>query len=180
MPVDSFGFRSSDANPVVDDVDDGVALLEPAPDRDAAVAKLLRETVLDRVLDERLQQHARDDQIQRGRIDVLLDAQGRAEANDLDVEVLVDRVELFTKRDEMLLAAEQPPEQPRELRDEHPRGFGLRPNQRRDRRQRVEQEMRIDLARERVEARGHEQLFLLLQAMLDACAVPDLDWNRDG
>ncbi len=105
-------------------------------------------------------------------------AQLRAEADALDVEVLVDRLELLAQRDEVLLAALQPPQQPRELHDEHPRGLGLRPDERRDRRQRVEQEVRVDLAGERFDARRHQQLFLFLQPVLDARAVPDLD--RDG
>ena len=57
----------------------------------------MRQAVLDRVLDQRLQHHARDDQVERRRIDVLLDLQLRAEADALDVEVLVDRFELFAQ-----------------------------------------------------------------------------------
>ena len=102
-------------------------------------------------------------------------AQARAEADALDVEVLVDGFELFAQRDEMLLAAQQPPQQARELHDQHPRRFRLRSDQRGDRRQRVEEEVRVDLAGERLDARRHQQLFLLLQAVLDARAVPDLD-----
>ena len=57
---------------------------------------------------------------------------------------------------------------------------GLRADQRRNRRQRVEEEMRVDLVRQRLDAGRHQQLFLLLQAMLDARAVPDLDRDRDA
>ena len=62
--------------------------------------------------------------------------------------------------------------------DQHPRGLRLRADQRRDRGQRVEQEVRIDLAGERFDAGRHQQLLLLLQPVLDPRAVPDLD--RDG
>ena len=49
-----------------------------------------------------------------------------------------------------------------------------------DRRQRIEEEMRVDLAGERIDARRHQQLFLLLQPVLDAGAVPDLDGHGDA
>ena len=40
--------------------------------------------MLDRILDQRLEHHARDDQVERGRIDMLVDLQLRAEADALD------------------------------------------------------------------------------------------------
>ena len=102
------------------------------------------------------------------------------ESDALDVEVLVHRGQLLAKRHEVLLAAQQPAQQARELHDEDARRFGLRSNQRRDRRQRVEQEVRVDLIRERLDARGHQQLLLLGQPVLDARRVPDLDRDRDA
>ena len=47
----------------------------------------------------------------------------RPEPDDLDVEVLVDRLDLIAQRDEMILATEQPAQQPRELDDHRPRGL---------------------------------------------------------
>ena len=110
----------------------------------------------------------------------LLDPQLRAEAHRLDVEVLVDGVDLLAQRDEVIARPEQTAEQARELRDEHARRFGLRADERGDRRQRVEQEMRVDLVRERLELRREQELLLLLQPVLDARVVPDLDRRRDG
>ena len=81
---------------------------------------------------------------------------------------------------EVILAAHQPAEQRREPMDHHPRGFGLRSDERRDRGQRVEQEVRVDLVRQRREPRRHQQLLLFLQPMLDARVVPDLDRRRDA
>ena len=104
----------------------------------------------------------------------------RAEADDLDVEVLVDRLELLAQRDEVIGAAHQPAQQARELRDQHARRVGLRADERRDRRERVEQEVRVDLAGQRLDLRREQQLFLLLQPVLDARVVPDLDRRRDG
>ena len=113
-------------------------------------------------------------------VDLLVDDQARAEAHPFDVEVFVDGLEFLAQRDEVLLAAEQPTKQRRELDDQHARGFGLRADERRDRRQRVEQEVRIDLIGQRIDARHHQQVFLLGQPMLDARAVPDLDGDGDG
>ena len=48
----------------------------------------------------------------------------RAEADALDVEVLVDRLELLAQRDEVILAAQQAPQQRRQLDDQHARRFG--------------------------------------------------------
>jgi hypothetical protein len=103
-----------------------------------------------------------------------------SEPDALDVQVLVDRLELFAERDEVFLAAQQPPQQARELDDEHAGGFRLRADERRDGRQRVEQEMRVDLAGQGLDPCRHEQLLLLLQPVLDARAVPDLDRDRDA
>ena len=80
----------------------------------------------------------------------------------------------------MVGAAHQAAEQARQLGDQHARGFRLRADQRRDRRQRVEQEVRVDLVRERLDLRREQQLFLLLQPVLDARVVPDLDRRRDA
>ena len=146
----------------------------------APVADLGRQAVLDRVLDERLQQHARDHDVEGVGVDRFLDLQLGAEAHRLDVQVLVDRLELLPQRHEVLLAAQQAAEQPRELHDQHPRRLRLRPDQRRDRGQRVEEEVRVDLAGERLDARRHQEFFLLLQPVLDPRAVPDLDRNRDA
>ena len=57
---------------------------------------------------------------------------------------------------------------------------GSRPDERRDRRQRVEEEVRVDLAREGGEPRREQQLFLFLQTVLDTRAVPDLDGDGDA
>ena len=104
----------------------------------------------------------------------------RPEADHFDVEVLVDRLELLAQRDEVIGAAHQPAQQARELRDEHARRVGLRADERRDRRQRVEQEVRVDLAGERFDLGREQQLLLFLQPVLDAGVVPDLDRRGDA
>jgi hypothetical protein len=100
-----------ESHSIVFDLDDGAAVFAMAANRNHARPDLPGEAVLDRVLDERLQDHARHDDIERVRADLLADAKLGPEANDLDVEVLVDRLQLFTQRDEVLMTAKQPPQQ---------------------------------------------------------------------
>ena len=102
-----------------------MAVLERAADGDAAFADARFDPVFDRVFDERLQQHAGQDEVERCWIDILLDLQARAKAHVLDVEVLVNRFELLAQCDEVVLASEQAAEQTRELDDENARGLGL-------------------------------------------------------
>ena len=64
--------------------------------------------MLDRVLDERLQDHARDDDVERAGADLLVHLELRPEPDDLDVEVLVNRLELFAERHEVIGAAHEP------------------------------------------------------------------------
>ena len=111
---------------IVDHLDDRVAVIQDGPDRNAAAADFSRQPMLDRILDERLQDHARHDRIERRQADLFVDLQLRSEADDLDVEVLVDRFQLFAQRDEMVRAAHQTAEQARQLHDQHPRRRGAR------------------------------------------------------
>ena len=90
-------------------------------------------------------------------------------------EVLVHRLELLAQRDEVIGAAHEPSEEAGELDDQHPRRLGVGPDQGRDRRERVEQEVRADLAGQRLDARREQQLLLFLEPVLDARVVPDLD-----
>src|SRR5882724_7780716 len=67
----------------------------------------------------------------------------------------------------------------RQLVDYHARLMRVGANERRDRIQRVEQEVRIDLAGERVEPGLHQQTLLFLQLTLDAGIIPDLERQDD-
>ena len=64
-----------DADAVVEDLDHGMAGPARRADRDAALADLARQAVLDGVLDERLQDHARHDDVEAALVDRLLDDQ---------------------------------------------------------------------------------------------------------
>jgi hypothetical protein len=65
---------------------------------------------------------------------------------------------------------------PESFCDDHARRLGLRADERRDRRQRVEQEVRVDLALERLD-RAASSSFSCSWSVLDARVVPDLDRN---
>src|SRR3990170_5846737 len=90
------------AQSIVQDFDDRVAVADEGPDRDASAAHFAGQPVLDRVFDQRLQQHARHDDVERFGADLLHHLELGAEPDDLDVQVLVDRLELFTQGDEMV------------------------------------------------------------------------------
>ena len=78
----------------------------------------------------------------------------------------------------MVRASHQAAQQAGELGDEHARRIGLRADERRDGGEGVEEEVRVNLIRERLDLRGEQQRFLFLQPMLDARVVPDLDGRR--
>ncbi len=104
----------------------------------------------------------------------------RPEARHLDVQVLVDRLEFLAQCHKVLMAAHQSPQQSRELDDECAGCVWLRPNERGDRGERVEEEMRVDLALERFNLRRQKELLLLLQPVFDARIVPDPDRRGHG
>ena len=91
------------------------AVLTPAADHDRPRTDLARQAVLDGVFDERLQNHARNDELDRVWADLLANTQLRPEPYDFDVEVFVDRFEFFAQRDEVLVAAKQPAQEPGQL-----------------------------------------------------------------
>src|SRR6266536_1739327 len=127
--------------PVVVDRDHRVSFGDARADGDAPSTHLTREAVLDRILDERLQQHAGHDDVECFGADVLDHFQLRPEPHDLDVEVFVNRLELFAQRHEMVSAAHETAKQTGKLGDEHAGRFRLRADQRRYRRQGVEEKV---------------------------------------
>src|SRR5204863_1756719 len=77
------------AEPIVGHLDGDAPFVQGGANGNTAASNLCRQAVLDRVLDERLQDHARDDHVERIGVDLLLHPQLRTETHDLDVEVLV-------------------------------------------------------------------------------------------
>ncbi len=78
------------------------------------------------------------------------------------------------------MTAHQLAQEPGEFDDDRASGFRLRPDERRHRGQRVEEEVRVDLAFQGLDLGGEEQFFLFGEAMFDARVVPDLDGDGDG
>ena len=122
----------------------------PAPD-------LPRDAVLDRVLDERLQQQRRYQRVECLGLDVVADHQTVGEACAFDLEVLAEKVELGVERD--FLFAEPLEREPQQVAEPHQRAIGgvdVAVHQRGDRVQRVEEKMRMQLLLQRLELRLHE------------------------
>ena len=105
--------------------------------------------VLDRVLDERLHEERRHRHRARGRRHAQLDLERVAEARPLERQVRLDVDELLRQVDERRRAAQRPAAVLGERQHEVARLLGLRAAEGRDRVQRVEQEVRLDLRLQR-------------------------------
>ena len=107
--------------------------------------------------------------LEAGRIEFLHHLQLVApEADDLDVEIVVDEFELLAQRHERVALLEQAAENLGELEDHLARRVGIEAHQRGHGVERVEQEVRIDLALQRVHAGLQQQPLLLFQLHLNA------------
>ena len=147
----------------------------------AAALNFVREAVLDGVLHQRLQNHAGHQMIERCRLQFLHDSQlVVAKARDLDIEIVVEKFQLLAQRNERIALAQQAAQNVAQLHDHLARGIGIGTHQRGNRIQRVEQEVRIDLALQRFHARLQQQPLLLLQLHLDAHVVQHLQRDGDG
>ena len=89
-------FRQADA--VVSDLDPQLFVVVTCGDVDVACAGLPGDAVLDRVLDQRLQQQRRYQRIERLGLDVVADHQAVGETRTLDFEVLAEEIELRVER----------------------------------------------------------------------------------
>ena len=136
-----------------------------------------REAVLDGIFDNGLQQHAGDKGIQRVFVDFLENLQFvGAEAGHFDIQVIVDEVEFVAQRAQKFHACAAGGARILDnLITTTARHVGIVTNQRRNRVQRVEQEMRIDLAGKRIHARLQQQLLILLQVHFNPRVVPNFD-----
>ncbi len=172
-------FRNAHA--VVFDFNQQAAVRLPRAHVDLPAFHFRREAVLDGIFHHRLQQHAGHKCFERGGIDLFENLQlVSSEADHFDVEIIVNEIDLFAQRHERFMFAQQPAEDVRKFQHDAARHVRIKANQRRDGIQRVEEEVRIDLAGERVHARAEQQLLILLEVHLDAGVVPDLDGHRDA
>src|SRR6185437_9676916 len=122
------------ADAVVFDLDEQtVVRQDSAAQCDGATADARLEPMLDGVLDERLQQHAGDDDGQRVLGDLFCNAQLLAETHDLDIQVVIGEGKLFFQRHEGIAVLEQHTEDIGQLDDHLARQLRAGTNQRRDR-----------------------------------------------
>src|SRR3990172_1906908 len=138
------------ADAVVFDLDDRASEPSPRTDDDAPPFEPGAHSMLHGVLHQRLDDHRGDVGFEGVVVDLLLHQELPAsEANGLDVEVGVDELQLLLEGDEVILFLEELSQDARELSDEHPGHFGIRPRRGRDGVEGVEKEVRVDLARGR-------------------------------
>src|SRR5262249_41674287 len=126
----------------------------PRADVNVVAAVPARDAVLDRVLDERLQDHPRHFAVERVGFDRHADSETILEARLFDVEVLLQELGLFLQRHLRLAAAiERDAEQIAQPADHSVGGIRIAVHERGNGVQRVEQEVRVQLRLERLEAR---------------------------
>src|ERR1039458_8964094 len=135
--------------------------------------------MLDRILHQRLQDHAGHKKVERGRLEFLDHLQlVTPKARHFDIEIIIEELQLLAQWDERVSLAQQTPQNVAQLHDHLAGGIGIAAHQRSDRIQRVEEEVGIDLALQRFHAGLQQQALLLLQLHLDAYVVQHLE--RDG
>ncbi len=165
---------------VVFDFDDQPRIGDAAAQVNAASLDFRSQAMLNGVLDQRLQQHAGNHDIERCRIKFLDHTQFvPPESDNFDVEIVVDKFELFPQGRKRFAAIKQPPQNRRQLEDHVARRVGIKAHQRRNRIQSIEQEVRIDLILQRLHAGVQQQALLLLEFDLNAYAVEDLEFDSD-
>jgi hypothetical protein len=162
-----------DAHSIVFNFDQQAAIDAARANMDLASLQTRGEAVLDGVFDHGLKQHAGNESLESVFVNFLENLQlVAAEADYFDVEIIVDEFELFTQRDERFVLAQQAAQNVGQLQDHAARHVRIETDQRRNCVERVEKEMRIDLAGERVHARFEKELLILLEIHLDARVVP--------
>ena len=130
------------------------------------------DAVLDRVLDQGLQQHGGNARGARRGRDLALDAQAFGEPQRLERQVVVHHLELAFERDEILVSRRQRVAQrARELGHGIPRARGLIGDQRAQSVQRIEQEVRIELRLQQPQLRGLQRFAELCLAQLGVVAA---------
>src|SRR5215471_9285593 len=152
------GARGSGADPVVADLDPQAPVVAPGGERDPLGAGILADAVLDGVLDERLQEERRDPRLPDLGIDLDGDLEPVAEAHPLDGEVPVQHVDLGLQRDGLFgLGLQVQPQEVGQPVDGVAGELGVLLDQRKERVQRVEEEVRAKLLPQRVQLRLRER-----------------------
>jgi hypothetical protein len=144
-PVPAPHAAAAQPDAVVGDRDDGLVPFARDVDGDRERLALARHPVPDRVLEQRLQHQERHDRVARGRLDAHVEAQSLLEPRPHHVDVHPLDVELVAERHLLRLARQhgaQELAQPRQHRVGAPH---VLVHHRRDRVQRVEEKVRVEL-----------------------------------
>ena len=131
-------------------------------DVDMAGPRLSPDPMLDGVLDKRLEDERWHEGVQRVFLDVVANDEAIGEAGALDLEILPEELDLGLERSLLLPEAFQAETQQVAQADERAvGGINVAVHQGRDRVERVEEEVRVQLLLERLQLRGHQARFQL-------------------
>ncbi len=167
-------FFFGDADAVVFYFDVQAAAAIGGAELNFAAVELGSEAVFETILYDGLEKHAGDEGFEGFVVNLLDDVEVvAAEAGDFDIEIVVDKFDLFAERDESFVLAEEAAEDVTELEDYTASVVGIETNEGGDGVERVEKEMRIDLAGEGVHAGFQEELLVALEVHLNAGVVPN-------
>ncbi len=135
--------------------------VSPCSDLDLAIVLAVRDAVAERVLDERLQDEVRYHRLRHVLVHCPPDAQPVGEAHLFDLEILAREQQLLRQRDFVNVPRlEHASEHVAQARDQLHRDVRLSlPHQHRNRVERVEQEVRVELHPERLKLRARELPF---------------------
>src|SRR6185295_7801256 len=117
------------------------------------------EPMADCILDERLENEAREQTVDGGVLDLVIDRQPIGESNSLNVEIRFDPDDLLAERDFIGLLRERRPEDRDELTKHAIRRGWCFVRELRHRPERIEQEVRLKLRLEVVESRAAQRDF---------------------
>ena len=140
------------------------AVLEARLHHQLAAAPLGCDAVLDGVLDDRLQQQRRQPERPQRLGHRHQHAQPLLESGALDLQIRLDQLELTSERRHLALGPQHAAQQRGQTHQRVERALRRRLNQVADRRQRVEQEVRVDLRSQRAQLRFGGELADLLFA----------------
>jgi len=149
-----------EAHSVVPHFDPELVVIPARGDVDVTRPRFTRDTVFDRVLDERLQQQRRHQRVERLGLDLVPDHEAVGKTCSFDLQVLAEEVELGAERD--FLFAEPLEREPQQVAQTHERPIGgvhVAVHQRRNGVQRVEQKVRMQLLVKGLELCLHEPGF---------------------
>src|SRR5215831_4726440 len=139
---------------IVDDFESKFSSRSPRSQGNGAPSDLGTNAVPYGVLDQRLKNHAGDGHLQGVRVDLLVDPELIGpETQDFDVQIVVDEIDFLLQGHKMNLALQPAAEDVRQLQKHASCRVRIKADQRRHGIQSIEQEVRIDLADERIHTR---------------------------